>query len=161
MRSILISACATTAILLLAASPVQSKDAFVFLGATGDNALRPAGVWSGLYEAFAGGVFNKDTVEIHVAMNAPHTVSELHDSVVQSLTPLYTELKNNTGWKCRTKDGNCSPERLLQDVVINIHAGRDADAQAKNMSASLSGAGRITVYLSVPAFVFAGWYAVR
>lgn len=144
--------------LLLAFVPTAlTKDAFVFLGATGDNALRPSGVWSGLYEAFTGGVFDKDSVGIHVAMNTPHTLDELHEKVVASLTPLYQELKNNTGWKCRVKDGDCSPQRLLQDVVVNIWPGRDANAQAANMTASLADYLRVTVYLSIPPFVFGSW----
>jgi len=146
-----------SAIFLATATLVHAKDGFVFLGATGDNALRPAGVWAGLYEAFVGGVFSKDTVGIHVAMNVPHTVDELTTDVVESLTPLYNELRNNSGWKCMTKDGDCSPQRLLQDVQVNVWDGRDANDQAANMTASLQEYKRITVYLSVPPFVFGSW----
>jgi len=135
----------------------EGKDGFVFLGATGDNALRPAGVWTGLYEAFAGGVYSKDTVGIHVAMNAPHSLDELNQKVTESLTPLYEELKNNKGWKCQAKDGDCSPQALLKDVVVNIWVGRDANAQAANMTASLQDYERVTVYLSIPPFVFGSW----
>merc|ERR1719162_2082278 len=72
---------------LLLAAPlcprlVVGKDAFVFLGATGDNALRPNGVWQGVFEAFAGGEFDKvGGLEMHVAMNTPHTVDELRTKV--------------------------------------------------------------------------------
>eukprot|EP00929_Paragymnodinium_shiwhaense_P006790 TRINITY_DN11074_c0_g1_i3.p1 TRINITY_DN11074_c0_g1~~TRINITY_DN11074_c0_g1_i3.p1 ORF type:complete len:548 (-),score=93.20 TRINITY_DN11074_c0_g1_i3:268-1911(-) len=138
-------------------SLAQAKDAFVFCGATGDNALRPAGIWSGLFEAWAGGVFNEDTYSLHVAMNTPHTVDELHKDVILSLTPLYEQLKGSKSWQCHTKDGNCSPVKLLEQVQVNIWAGRDADAQAKNMSASLAEASKVTVYLSLPPFVFGSW----
>lgn len=134
-----------------------AKNALVFLGATGDNALRPSGVWSGLFEAFAGGVFSTDTVGIHVAMNTPHTVDELHKDVIEALTPLYAELQNNTGWKCLAPSKDCKPKTFLKDVSTNIWAGRDADAQAANMTAALKDYDRVTVYLSVPPSVFASW----
>jgi len=136
---------------------VHAKDGFVFLGATGDNALRENGVWQGLYEAFSGGVFDKETVGIHVAMNAPHTQQELHDKVLKTLNPLYEQLKKESGFKCLAKDGDCAPESLLKDVVVNIWNGRDANDQAKNMTPSLQGYNRITVYMSVPPFVFGSW----
>jgi len=148
---------ASLALLLAFAPAVFARDAFVFLGATGDNALRPSGVWSGLYEAFAAGVFNKDSVGIHVALNVPHTVDEMNKEVVASLTPLYQELKQNKGWKCLAEGGDCSPQRLLKDVVVNIWKDRDPNAQAADMKASLTEYERITVYLSIPPFAFGSW----
>ena len=146
----------SVALMALVAS-VTCKEGFVFLGATGDNALRPNGVWQGLYESFAGGVFDASTIGIHVAMNAPHSVNELHSKVLATLSPLYAELKNNSGWTCKATAHDCSPEALLKDVQTNIWVGRDADAQAKNMTSSLSGYERVIVYLSIPPFAFAGW----
>lgn len=140
------------------ASPALSRDAFVFLGATGDNALRDSGVWAGLFEAFAGGVFDRaGGVDLHVAMNTPHTVEELHSKVLASLTPLYTELQTISGWACHASEGGCAPEKLLRGLSVNIWAGRDANAQAANMTASLSQYEHITVYLSLPSFTYASW----
>ena len=64
-------------VLLASVVGASAKDAFVFLGATGDNALRPSGVWQGLYETFAGGVMTNS--DIHVAMHAEFWSS--HDSI--------------------------------------------------------------------------------
>ena len=98
--------------------PPVAKNGFVFLGATGDNALRPSGVWSGLFESFAGGVFSESSVGIHVAMNAPHTKEELQTKVMTTLAPLYAELKNNSGWSCKATGGDCSPAAMLKDVQV-------------------------------------------
>jgi glucose-6-phosphate 1-dehydrogenase len=70
---------------------------------------------------------------------------------------LYEELQNNTGWKCLAEDGDCRPQRLLQDVAVNIWPDRDANAQAANMTAALSEYERVTVYLSIPPYVFGNW----
>jgi len=140
---------------LLATS--EAKSAFVFCGATGDNALRPAGIWAGLYEAWAGGVFTEETYSLHVAMNAPHTADELRTKVTDTLTPLYEGLKKNKGWKCNAKGGDCDPQRLIDAVQVNIWVGRDANEQAANMTESLKDADKVTVYLSLPPFVFGKW----
>ena len=146
-----------TTMMLAAIALADAKDGFVFLGATGDNALRPNGVWQGLYESFAGGVFSASTVGIHVAMNTPHTVDELNSKITATLSPLYEELQKTPGWKCEASDGDCTPAALLKDVQANIWPTRDADAQAKNMSSSLAGYGKVTTYLSIPPFVFGSW----
>jgi len=152
---LLLAAAAASSLL---AERASAKDAFVFLGATGDNALRPNGVWRGVFEAFASGTFDKvGGVDIHVAMNTPHTADELHTKVLSSLAPFYDGLKETRGWKCNTKEGNCTPARFMQDISVNIWPGRDAGAQAANMTPSLAPYERVTVYLSVPPFVFGSW----
>lgn len=144
--------------LAVGVTPSLAKDALVFLGATGDNALRPAGVWQGIFEAFCGGEFDKvGGVDIHVAMNTPHTDSELRADVNKTLSPLLDELKATAGWKCLTQSGDCSAAHFISKIAVNIWEGRDAGAQAQNMSASLRDYGRITVYLSVPPFAFGSW----
>ena len=42
-------------------------------------------------------------------------------------------------------------------MQVNIWPTREADAQAKNMTQSLAGYERVTVYLSIPPFVFGDW----
>jgi len=92
-------------------------------------------------------------------MNNDHTSDELHDKVSKALQPLYEELQKETGWKCQAVGGDCKPDALLRDVVINIWEkdGRDPNGQAANMTESLKDYERITVYLSVPTSVFGTW----
>eukprot|EP00405_Crypthecodinium_cohnii_P016178 CAMPEP_0206451462 /NCGR_PEP_ID=MMETSP0324_2-20121206/19355_1 /ASSEMBLY_ACC=CAM_ASM_000836 /TAXON_ID=2866 /ORGANISM="Crypthecodinium cohnii, Strain Seligo" /LENGTH=560 /DNA_ID=CAMNT_0053921347 /DNA_START=80 /DNA_END=1762 /DNA_ORIENTATION=- len=153
----LFSSASLSAILVLLSPRLASaRDAFVFLGATGDNALRPSGVWQGVYEAYTAGEFNKvGGLDIHVAMNTPHTELELHQKVNATLTPLHEELTKTSGWSCKVE--NCSVHSFLSNVTTNIWKGRDADSQAKAMAPSLEGYERITVYLSIPPFVFGSW----
>lgn len=134
----------------------DAKQALVFIGATGDNALRENGVWQGLFEAFAGGEF-EDGVGIHVAMNTPHTEAELKSDVMETLAPLYADLQKNSGWSCNTADGDCSPEKLYSNVQVDIHAGRDSCAQTDHMAPSLADYEKITMYLSIPPKYFGNW----
>lgn len=133
------------------------KTAFVLLGPTGDNALRPNGVWQGLFEAFTAGIYDSSTVGIHPTMNTPHDVEELREKFYKSVAPLYETLQNTPGWECKQED--CSPEALWVDVEpnINIWDGRDANAQAEDMIPALVDYTVIDVYLSVPPFAFADW----
>ena len=75
------------------------KTAFVLLGPTGDNALRENGVWQGLYEAFAAGIYDSSTVGIHPTMNTPHTVESLREKFYNSVMPHYETLQNTPGWE--------------------------------------------------------------
>jgi len=135
----------------------RAKQAFVLLGPTGDNALRPNGVFQGLYESWTAGVYNSNTVGIHPTMNTPHTVEELHGDFINSVTPLYEELQTKTMWECKQVD--CSPETMWQDIEgnINIWDGRDANAQAQDMIPALEGYDIINVYLSIPPYAYADW----
>ena len=147
-------------IIALAASAVLAQDhAFVLLGPTGDNSLRPNGVWEGIYESWCGGVFDSSTVAVHPTMNTPHTEEELEEKVLATLSPLFESLKGNTGWECEQSDG-CDPKTFYDDVVtgnINIHDGRDANAQAVSMIPAMKDYEHISVYLSVPPYTFGDW----
>merc|ERR1719412_264865 len=55
------------------------------------------------------------------------------------------------------KGGDCRPQVLVDQVAINIWVGRDACAQAANMTKSLGAYDRISLYMSVPPFVFGTW----
>jgi len=141
-----------------ALTKTEAKQAFAFVGATGDNALRVNGVWQGLFEAFAGGEFDAaGGVGIHVAMNTPHTETELKNDVMNTLKPLYAELQSNGGWSCKRSDGDCTPENLYNQVYVDIHQGRDSCAQTHNMAPLMTEYETITLYLSVPPFAFAEW----
>jgi glucose-6-phosphate 1-dehydrogenase len=145
-------------VLPLCLAPAVAKDAFVFLGATGDNALRESGVWQGIFEAYCGGEFDKvGGVDIHVAMNMPHTADELRTKVKATLAPLHDALVKHPGWACKTKSGDCSVATFIGDITVNIQEGRDANAQAADMAPALKDAARVTVYLSLPPFVFGSW----
>lgn len=136
----------------------DAKQALIFVGATGDNALRENGVWQGLFEAFSGGEFGSDGgVGIHVAMNTPHTEDELRSAVMQTLGPLYTSLQSNAGWSCHMGDGECAPEKFYTLVHVDIHEGRDSCAQTDHMSPTLVDYDRITMYLSIPPAYFGNW----
>jgi len=148
-------------IIALESSAVLAQDhAFVLLGPTGDNSLRPNGVWEGVYESWCGGVFDSSTVAVHPTMNTPHTEEELEESVMATLNPLYASLKANTGWECKQPDDDCDPKTFYDDVVtgnINIHDGRDANAQAASMIPAMKDYEHISVYLSVPPYTFGDW----
>jgi len=137
---------------------VNSKQAFVFEGATGDNALRDGGVWQGLYEAFAGGVFEEaGGVTLFVAANKPHTDAQVRQKALDTLQPLYKELQTNAGWACKAAGSDCRPEAMLSQVIVNVWSGRNACAQAANMSSDLEGYDRVSLYLSIPPFAFGEW----
>lgn len=151
------SPCGWLAVILPLAS---AKDAFLLLGPTGDNALRPSGVWQGLYEAWCGGIFSSaGGVDLYAVMNTPHTKDELREKMRSSLTPLYTKLQGTAGWSCKSpgNDGNCEPDRMVDEVLVNIHEGRDACAQAASMTEDLKGYATLSVYLSIPPYTFGDW----
>jgi len=133
------------------------KHAFVFLGPTGDNALRDNGVWQGLFESFAGGVYDSSDVGIVATMNTPHTDEELYTDVMATLNPLYEQLQSTPGWECKQSSGDCDPESFYKLVQTNIWEGRDADAQAKDMIPTLAIFDIISVYMSIPPYAFGGW----
>lgn len=147
-KSVVLSALATT----------HAKDAFLFLGATGDNALRPNGVWEGVYEAFAGGAFDKvGGVEIVVVSNTPHSYPAIKNSTLGLLEPYYQTLKSTPDWKCGAASGDCSPDAMWALTKVNVHDGRDACAQAANLKAYLADFKRLVMYLSIPPYAYGGW----
>lgn len=161
MRRLLCMHCALVLPFLLSqalGAPVEATQALVFVGATGDNALRDNGVWQGLFEAFCGGVFERTGgVTILAAMNEPHTQSELSEKVLASLGPLFRNLQETEDWSCKRSSGDCRPEALLSLVSVNIQKGRDPCTQAASMAPSMTGYETITMYLSVPPSVFGNW----
>merc|ERR1719160_1061261 len=90
------------ALCLVEVTSVAKKKAFVLLGATGDNAYRPAGVWTGLFEAWTYGVLDATKTDIHVQVNQGHTVDEIHSKVMTTLNPFYETLSDDQSWKCKT-----------------------------------------------------------
>jgi len=135
----------------------SAKVAFVLVGPTGDNALRPSGVWQGLYEGWTAGVYDSSTVGIHPTMNTPNTVEGLKEGFLNTTTQLYEELQKNPGWECKQPD--CSPEVMWVDIEpnINIWDGRDANAQCEDMVPALAEYTTVNTYLSIPPFAYADW----
>ena len=144
-------------VLLASVVGASAKDAFVFLGATGDNALRPSGVWQGLYETFAGGVMTNS--DIHVAMHAGSTPDEpaLKALVKKALAGVISELPGTPGWKCSAPGGDCGFEAFWAITHTNVWPNFHSDEQAKNMTPSLAGYDTLFMYMSIPPFAFGGW----
>jgi len=131
------------------------KNCYVLLGATGDNALRHAGVWQGLYEAFAGGVFSTDNMDLHAVMSWEW--EELKAEIHKTLDPVQASNAEIKGWQCMQEDGDCSVEKMLQGVHAHVFQGHDSDAQARNMTDSLTGCERIIEFMSIPPFAYGDW----
>lgn len=137
----------------------MASKAFVLLGATGDNAYRPAGVWNGLFEAWTNGVFDKNPHDLHVQINQGHTVQEIHDKVMAVLEPFYATVKTDVAWKCKAPGGDCEPETFFKLAQNNIWEGEgkyNATGQAANMS-FLADYDVITSYMSIPPYAYGDW----
>lgn len=134
-----------------------AKEAFVFLGATGDNALRDNGVWQGLFEAHCGGVFDvAGGVDIVCPTNSPSTSDSLKQNALDTITPLYTTLQANPAWKCKASTG-CNPKDFIDKVIVNVHNGFDSCAQAADVAPLLTDYDTISMYMSIPPKVFGEW----
>jgi glucose-6-phosphate 1-dehydrogenase len=135
-----------------------AKKAFVLLGATGDNALRPAGVWNGLFEAWCAG-FVDGVIDIHVQINEGHPEKEIRDSVMAAITPFFETLKADKSWKCMRSEGHCSPSTFFDAAQLNTWAGigkYNASGQAANMS-YLASYQEVISYMSLPPAAFKEW----
>lgn len=135
-------------------------NAFVLLGATGDNAYRPAGVWTGLYEAWTNGIFETPTpTDLHVQINQGHTVEEIHQKVMDVLEPFYALIKTDSSWSCKAKGADCEPETFFALAKPNIWEGEgryNATGQAANMS-FLDSYAQVTSYMSIPPYAYEEW----
>jgi len=146
-------------LVLSTALPVCGKKAFVLLGATGDNAYRPAGVWTGLFEAWCNGILATHPTDLHVQINQGHTVEAIHDKVMATLNPFYEGIQADKSWHCMTKDGDCSPEKFFASGNMNIWNGigrYNATGQASNMS-YLASYDEVISYMSVPPYAYKEW----
>jgi len=147
------------ALLGATAGHAQGKTAFVLLGATGDNAYRPAGVWTGMFESWCNGIFDKEAVDLHVQINQGHTVDEVHSKVLETLTPFYATLQDDKSWKCMVKSGDCNPETFFKEGHFNIWQGQgkyNATGQAANMT-YLAAYDSVISYMSVPPSAYKEW----
>jgi glucose-6-phosphate 1-dehydrogenase len=145
----------------ISAVSASGKKAFVLLGATGDNAYRPAGVWTGLYEAWCHGILAAQQTDWHVQINQGHSEDEIHTKVMSVLTPFHATLKRDSSWKCLLADGDCSPEKFFSLSKMNIWNGEgkyNATGQAANMS-YLADYDEIIPYMSVPPRAYKEWAA--
>jgi len=134
------------------------KKAFVLLGATGDNAYRPAGVWNGLFEAWCSGLLAKNSVDLHVQINQGHEVSDINQKVLATVLPFYDSLQADKTWKCMLADG-CAPDRFLTSGNFNVWRGAgkyNASGQAANMS-YLAKYDEVIAYMSVPPSAYKDW----
>jgi len=148
------------------AKGVGSK-AFVLLGSTGDNAYRPAGFWTGLFESWCTGIFEQDPkVDIHIQINQGHTIEEIHGKVMATLTPFYETLQADQSWKCKRPATNsfsgkpdCGLETFFNACRKNIWAGigrYNASGQAANMS-YLAKYDEVISYMNLPPAAYAQW----
>jgi len=135
----------------------EGKKAFVLLGATGDNAYRPAGVWTGMFEAWCAGIFESVPTDLHVQINQGHSADEIHDKVMDVLEPFYETIQEDKSWSCALKD--CSPKAFFQSGDMNIWQGQgryNASGQAANMS-YLAGYDEVIAYMSLPPYAYQEW----
>mmetsp|Transcript_13150 Transcript_13150/g.29950 ORF Transcript_13150/g.29950 Transcript_13150/m.29950 type:complete len:552 (-) Transcript_13150:126-1781(-) len=143
----------------LAAVVHGDKTAFVLLGSTGDNAYRPAGVWTGLFEAWCNGILHAEGVDLHVQVNQGHTVEEIHEKVSATLEPFFETLQQDAAFKCRLSSGDCHPETFFKEANLNLWAGQgryNASGQAANMS-YLAKYDVVVAYMSLPPSAYADW----
>jgi glucose-6-phosphate 1-dehydrogenase len=141
------------------AEAATGKKAFVLLGATGDNAYRPAGVWNGLFEAWCNGILERQPTDLHVQINEGHEISEIHTKVMAAIQPFYAGLRADKSWKCSKSDGNCDPEQFLSSGNFNSWRGigkYNASGQAANMS-YLAAYDQVIAYMSVPPRAYQDW----
>lgn len=134
-------------------------NAFVLLGATGDNAYRQAGVWTGLYEAWTNGFFDSHPTDLHVQINQGHSVDEIHGKLMNVLEPFYAGIKADQSWSCKAPRGDCEPETFFGLAQPNIWEGEgryNAAGQAANMS-YLSDYDKVISYLSIPPRAYGEW----
>mmetsp|Transcript_879 Transcript_879/g.2010 ORF Transcript_879/g.2010 Transcript_879/m.2010 type:complete len:560 (+) Transcript_879:96-1775(+) len=137
----------------------HAQSAFVLLGSTGDNAYRPAGVWTGLFEAWCNGILQQPMTDLHVQVNQGHTEKEIHDKVMATLEPFYATLQGDKSFQCRLSSGDCQPETFFQEARLNIWKGQgryNASGQAANMS-YLASYDTVTAYMSLPPSAYADW----
>lgn len=147
------------ALLHVLAGLAHGKKAFVLLGATGDNAYRPAGVWTGMFESWCNGIFERQLTDVHVQINQGHTVDQIHEKVLGTLTPFYATIQADKSWKCMIKNGDCSPETFFKQGNFNIWRGQgkyNATGQAANMS-YLTNYDSVIAYMSVPPGAYKEW----
>jgi glucose-6-phosphate 1-dehydrogenase len=141
------------------AEQASTKKAFVLLGATGDNAYRPAGMWNGLFEAWCNGILEQEPTDLHVQINQGHSLEEIHDKVMDAIQPFYATLLADKSWKCMISDGDCSPEKFYKSGNMNVWDGigrYNATGQAANMS-YLAAYSSVIAYMSVPPRAFEEW----
>jgi len=137
------------------AEETSAGKAFVLLGATGDNAYRPAGVWTGLFEVWCNGILRE--THLHVQINQGHTEDEVRTKVLDTLTPFYDGMKEDRSWKCMLED--CSPRTFFASGRLNIWKGEgkyNASGQAANMS-FLAEYNEVIAYMSVPPSAYKDW----
>lgn len=137
----------------------SDRKAFVLLGATGDNAYRPSGFWTGLFEAWCTDIFTEEKVDIHVQINKGHTVEEINGKVMETLMPFYATLQADVSWKCRLATGDCSPQTFFGKAQMNIWMGEgkyNASGQAMNMS-FLSAYQEVIAYMNLPPYAYSEW----
>jgi len=135
------------------------KKAFVLLGATGDNAYRPAGVWNGLFEAWCNGILERQPTDLHVQINQGHKVDEIHSKVMAAIEPFYADLRADASWKCMLSSGDCNPEKFFSSGNFNVWEGigrYNASGQAANMS-YLTRYDEVIAYMSVPPSAYQDW----
>lgn len=134
-------------------------NAFVLLGATGDNAYRPAGVWTGLFEGWTTGLFESFPTDIHVQINQGHSVAEVEQKVMNVLDPFYESLSKDSAFVCKAANGDCDPKTFFALSEFNIWEGQgryNASGQAANMS-YLSKYDQIVSFMSIPPYAYGEW----
>lgn len=146
-----------TSCLVQVRATASDKQAFVLLGATGDNAYRAAGFWTGLFEAWSNGLL-KNT-DVHAQINKGHTVDSIHRKMMATLNPFYKTLQQDSTFTCQAPDQDCEPQTFYESAQMNVWQGEgkyNAAGQAANMS-YLSGYGEVITYMSVPPSAFKDW----
>ena len=99
----------------------SDKQAFVLLGATGDNAYRAAGFRTGLFEAWSNGLL-KNT-DVHAQINKGHTVDSIHRKMMATLNPFYEILQQDSTFKCQAPDQDCEPQTFYEAAQMNVWQG--------------------------------------
>ena len=109
--------------------PTQ-KNGFVLLGANGDNVIRQNGVLHGLYEAWCGGIFGADTMEIYPISSHPE--EELRELYADTLGQVQGKLDIVGDWECNADGGVCTPDAFINELKFNSVGAKKPDGSRKS-----------------------------
>ena len=141
--------------------PTQ-KNGFVLLGANGDNVIRQNGVLHGLYEAWCGGIFGADTMEIYPISSHPE--EELRELYADTLGQVQGKLDIVGDWECNADGGVCTPDAFINELKFNSVGAKKPDGsrksaleQAQELAPDLEPYASIIEFMSIPPYAYGEW----
>ena len=65
------------------------------------------------FEWWCTDIVTEGKIDIHVQTNQGHTVEEISENVMNTLSPFDATVQVDVSWKCRLTTGDCSPETVF------------------------------------------------